>query len=129
MRRAGFGILLVPKARLLCAKEYARGPERACRVADRSHDRRRAIPTPGLLRASDTLSSGVGAVAQDRINAELAVIEQSLSERLRPACAYMSEKEFWLMVKSMARVQWKAEHRSSDPLLLDGGLRAAARGA
>ena len=63
------------------------------------------------------------------MNAELAVIEESLSERLRPACVYMSEKEFSHMVKSMARVQWRAEHRAADSILLDGGRRASARGA
>lgn len=62
--------------------------------------------------------------------AELERISHSLSERLRRVCAYMSVVDFEDLVRKMAEVQWRSEHRQAElrtAELMDFGRDPRAR--
>ena len=50
---------------------------------------------------------------------ELGRITQSLADRLRRVCSYMTADDFDGMVRKMAEVQWRTEHRREDAFLAD----------
>jgi hypothetical protein len=50
---------------------------------------------------------------------ELERISRSLNERLRGVCDYMTDADFAVMIRSMAEVQWRSEHRPPDTLIAE----------